>query len=170
MYIRAMFDPRVNDPSFVVNDDPNNMSELLQELRIVLQGAQLLTGFLIVLPFSERFSSISRFEKGMFLAALLSTLTSLILFSAPAIHHRLQRPLKNRIQFKNYVSRMMVLGTVPLWLGVALATQLAVSEIVDEAVGIVVAVLVASTSAFVWWIAPRLFPNRAPSVPPSGST
>lgn len=165
-----MFDPRENDPSVVITDDPNSMSELLQELRIVLQGAQLLTGFLIVLPFSERFSSISPFEKGMFLAALLSTLTSLILFSAPAIHHRLQRPLKNRIQFKNYVSRMMVLGTVPLWLGVTLATQLAVSEIVDEVVGVVVAVLVAVTSAFVWWVAPLLFPNRAPRATPSAET
>jgi hypothetical protein len=158
-----MYDPRAEDPSIVTKDDPNSLAELLQELRILLQGAQVLAGFLVVLPFSERFSRISSLEKGMYLAAFLATLSSLILFSAPAIHHRLQRPLQNRIQFKNFATRMMVYGAIPLSLALTLATQVAVSEIGGELVGTVVALVVASFIAFAWWISPRLFPNRRPT-------
>ncbi len=162
-----MYDPRAEDPSRVVEDDPNSLAELLQELRILLQGAQVFAGFLVVLPFSERFSRISPFEKWMYLAAFLSTLTSLILLSAPALHHRLQRPLVNRIQFKNFATRMLVFGAVPLSLGLTLATQVAVSEIVGEIFGTFVAVFVGCLIAFVWWISPRVFPNRLPRRGPS---
>jgi hypothetical protein len=159
-----MYDPRAEDPSIVTKDDPNSLAELLQELRILLQGAQVLAGFLVVLPFSERFARISPFEKGMYLAAFLATVTSLILFSAPAIHHRLQRPLENRIQFKNFATRMMVLGAVPLSFALTLATQVAVSEIGGELVGTLVAFVIGGFIAFAWWISPRVFPNRRPRV------
>jgi hypothetical protein len=36
-----MYDPRADDPSVVTSDDPNRLAELLQELRILLQGAPL---------------------------------------------------------------------------------------------------------------------------------
>ena len=160
-----MYDRRAEDPSIVTRDDPNSLSELLQELRILLQGAQVLVGFLVVLPFSERFSRISSLEKGVYLAAFLATLSSLILFSAPALHHRLQRPLQNRIQFKNFATRMMVFGAMPLSLGLLLATQVAVSEIVGEVVGTFVAIVMGAFIAFVWWLSPRLFPNRRPREP-----
>jgi hypothetical protein len=160
-----MYDPRAEDPSVVTKDDPNSLAELLQELRILLQGAQVLAGFLVVLPFSERFAKISRFEQWTYLTAFLATLASLILFSAPAIHHRLQRPLRNRIQFKNFATRMMVLGAIPLSVGLTLATQVAVSEVGGERFGTIVAIVVAAFIAFAWWISPRLFPNRRPARP-----
>ncbi len=158
-----MYDPREADPSIVTKDDPNSLAELLQELRILLQGAQVLAGFLVVLPFSARFSHISQLEKGMYLAAFLATLASLILFSAPALHHRLQRPLQNRIQFKNFATRMMVIGAIPLSFALTLATQVAVSEIGGELVGTLVAAVVGAFIAFVWWVSPRVFPNRKPT-------
>ena len=157
-----MYDARAEDPSIVTKDDPNSLAELLQELRILLQGAQVLAGFLVVLPFSERFARISSLEKGMYLAAFLSTLTSLVLFSAPAIHHRLQRPLQNRIQFKNFATRMMVFGAIPLSFALTLATQVAVSEIGGELFGTLVAIVIGALIAFVWWLSPRMFPNRRP--------
>ena len=157
-----MYDPRADDPSVVANDDPNSLAELLQELRILLQGAQLLAGFLIVLPFSQRFADIASVEKGMYLGAFLATLASLILFSAPALHHRLQRPLTNRIQFKNFSTRMVVLGAIPLSIAVPLATHVATSEIAGEGVATVIALVVAASILFVWWLSPRLFPNRLP--------
>ncbi len=157
-----MYDPRAEDPSLLTKDDPNSLAELLQELRILLQGSQVLAGFLVVLPFSERFARISSFEKWTYLTAFLSTLSALILFSAPALHHRLQRPLANRIQFKNFATRMMVAGAVPLSLGLTLATQVAMSEVGGELFGSLVAAFVGCFIAFAWWISPRMFPNRRP--------
>jgi len=158
-----MYDPRELDPVMVTDDDPNSLGDLHQELRILLQGSQVLAGFLVVLPFSARFGEISMFEKWIYLAAFLSTLLSLVLFSAPAIHHRLQRPLVNRIQFKNRATRMMLLGGITLSIALTLTTQVAVSEIVGDDAGSVVAALIAATITFVWWVFPRWFPNRAPA-------
>lgn len=158
-----MYDARADDPAHVVKDDPNSLAELLQELRILLQGAQLLAGFLVVLPFSQRFADISRLEKGLYLGAFLATLTSLILFSAPAIHHRLQRPLVNRIQFKNFATRMTVLGAIPLSFALPMAAHVASNEIAGPVVATIISLLVGAGIAFVWWMFPRVFPNRLPS-------
>lgn len=157
-----MYDPREHDPT-MVTDDPNSLGDLHQELRILLQGSQVLAGFLVVLPFSARFGEISSFEKWIYLAAFLSTLLSLVLFSAPAIHHRLQRPLVNRIQFKNLATRMMLLGGITLSVALTLVSQVAVSEIVGDAIGSVIATMVAGVITFLWWVYPRLAPNRAPA-------
>ncbi len=72
--------------------DVNDMTELLQELRILLPGAQLLTSFLIILPFTQGFSTIVQSEKRVFIATFLCSLASLVLFSAPAAQHRIMRP------------------------------------------------------------------------------
>lgn len=142
------------EPHLPYTDDPNDMSEMLQELRILLQGAQVLTAFLIVLPFSAGFSAIAEAEKWVYAVTFLSSLTSLILFSAPAVHHRLQRPLQDRIAFKDFASRMMVVGLAPLSLSLVLATQLVTSEVIGEwpAAG-----LAAATAVFivaVWFVLP----------------
>jgi hypothetical protein len=155
-------DPREGDPTVVSSDDPNSLAELLQELRILLQGTQLLAGFLIVLPFSERFAKVVQTEKSVYLATFLCTITSLLLFSTPAIHHRLQRPLVNRIQFKNLASRMMIAGAVPLTIALVLATQLATSEVLGERSATVVAGCVGAFVLILWWILPFVVRNRAP--------
>lgn len=152
-----MDDPRANDPAQVSQDDPNSLAELLQELRILLQGAQVLAGFLVILPFSQRFAATSPLEKGLYLAAFLCTLASLILFSAPALHHRLERPLSNRIRFKNFASRMTVLGAVPLSFAIPMVAHVATGEIASTTTATVVAAVVAAGIGFVWWLSPRIF-------------
>lgn len=152
-----MDDPRADDPTQVSHDDPNSLAELLQELRILLQGAQVLAGFLVILPFSQRFAAISPLEKGLYLAAFLCTLASLILFSAPALHHRLERPLSNRIQFKNFASRMTVLGAVPLSCAIPMVAHVATGEIASPTTATIIAAVVAAGIAFVWWLSPRIF-------------
>ena len=156
-----VYDPREHDPDIVATDDPNSLAELLQELRILLQGTQVLAGFLVVLPFSEGFARIVSGEKTVYLVTFLCTLTSLILFSTPALHHRLQRPLVNRIQFKNFASRMMVLGAIPLSMALVLAAQLAMSEVVGELAATLAALGVATLLVLAWWVAPFVFRNRA---------
>jgi hypothetical protein len=48
-----------------------NWNELLQELRVVQTGVQILTGFLLTLPFQQRFLHLNDFQRGGFLAAVL---------------------------------------------------------------------------------------------------
>jgi hypothetical protein len=111
-----------------------DMSDLLQELRVLLQGVQVLTGFLIVLPFSEGFSRVSEFEKKVYLVLFLCVLVSLVFFSAPAAQHRLLSPLRDRVQFKHFV----------------------LDEVASERVRDIATLFVGFAIAFLWWIAPLI--------------
>src|SRR5689334_24279591 len=69
-----------------------NWDELLQELRVVQTGMQILTGFLLTLPFQQRFSDLQAFEKDLYLITLaMSTAATIVLVSPVAMHRLLFR-------------------------------------------------------------------------------
>lgn len=127
---------------------------MLNELRILLPGAQLLNGFLIALPFSPGFRQIVQLEKWMFMATFLCSLTSLILFTAPAVQHRMMRPLDDRVHFKNLASRQMLAGALFLTLSLVLGASLVVAEVVNHTAGLIVAAIFACFICALWWIYP----------------
>ncbi|MFZ2176577.1 MAG: DUF6328 family protein, partial [Rhodococcus sp. (in: high G+C Gram-positive bacteria)] len=65
-----------------------NWSGLLQELRVVQTGVQLLTGFLLTLPFQQRFADLTDFEVPVYLVTVALSVTSTMLLVAPAGFHR----------------------------------------------------------------------------------
>ena len=60
-----------------------NWGDLLQELRVVQTGVQLLTGFLLTLPFQQRFSTLSDAERGVYLFAVAASVIATGLYSMP---------------------------------------------------------------------------------------
>ncbi|MCU1601966.1 MAG: rane protein [Frankiales bacterium] len=65
-----------------------NWAELLQELRVVQTGVQLLTGFLLTLPFQQRFSSLSHGQRTLYLLVVSLSAGSTLLLIAPVAMHR----------------------------------------------------------------------------------
>lgn len=65
-----------------------NWIELLQELRIVQTGGQVLTGFLLVVPFQERFADIDGGVRALYLVVLSLALASTVILLAPVMIHR----------------------------------------------------------------------------------
>ena len=49
-----------------------NWNDMLQELRVVQTGVQLLSGFLLTLPFTERFGDIDVWQQRLYLALVLT--------------------------------------------------------------------------------------------------
>ncbi len=134
--------------------DDGDFSDMLSEMRIVLPGAQMLAAFLIILPFNGGFRHIVQSEKYVFLATLIFALTSLILLSAPAVQHRVMRPLMNRERFKALATRQIVAGSVALGIALVLGTNLVVSEVFGHHVGLIVAAVIGTIVAAVWWLLP----------------
>ena len=48
-----------------------NMNELLQELRVSQTGVQILFAFLLALPFAQRFTEVTSFQRDVYFATLL---------------------------------------------------------------------------------------------------
>lgn len=143
-----------------------DLTDLLGELRVLLPGAQTLTAFLIILPFNGGFAQIQQGEKTVYLITFLCSVTSLILFTAPAAHHRLQRPLRDREGFKNSATRLIIAGLVPLSVALVLASQLVMSEVTSPRwISWAIAAALALLILGLWWVVPlrrHLRHNGAP--------
>jgi hypothetical protein len=133
--------------------DPD-LGDMLQELRILLQGVQVLTAFLIILPFNEGFGRIDQTEKWVYLVTFMSSITGMVFISAPAAQHRLQRPILDRDRFKHFATRMILIGLGAFSLALVLAAQLVSNEVVGYEMSVFVALLVAILIIVVWWLLP----------------
>lgn len=131
-----------------------DFSDMLSEMRILLPGAQMLSAFLVILPFNSGFAQIVHMEKLLFLATFFFALTSLVLLSAPAIQHRVMRPLKDRVRFKRIATRQIVAGAFALAIALVLGTDLVISEVFGATVGLIVASLMALLILIIWWLMP----------------
>lgn len=134
--------------------DASDMTEMLNELRILLLAAQLLNGFLITLPFNSGFQTIVTIEKWMYMATFLCSLSSLVLLTAPAVQHRVLRPLVDRAGFKNQASRLMIAGAICLSLALILCATLVTAEVVGHSLGGAIGGAAALGIAALWWIYP----------------
>lgn len=149
-------EPPANGERSVEGDwGDDDLGDLLQELRVLLPGTQTLTAFLIILPFNASFSEIQHEEKLIYLATFFCSVCSLVLFTAPAAQHRLQRPLRDREGFKTTATRLMIAGLVPLSAAITLSTFLVITRVLGQdwfawAAAGIVAVLI----SIIWWLYP----------------
>jgi hypothetical protein len=65
-------------------------TELLEELRALIPGAQVLFGFLLAIRFTSPFSDLNAAQRYVYYATLLSTAVALVLLLAPSAYHRLR--------------------------------------------------------------------------------
>ena len=128
-----------------------NWTELVQELRSTQTGVQVLTGFLLAVPFSERFSMLDSVQRTAYLLVLSGAVAATAATMSPIAYHRIlfrrgQRPWL--VETANRVARAgLVLA--------ALTTCGVVFLIFDLALGRtagVVASLVALVGYVVLWL------------------
>ena len=130
------------------------LAELLQELRVVLPGVQVLLAFLLTVPFSARFESVSQLQQMVFFGTLVCAAVSTGLLMAPSAHHRLlwrQQAREHRLQMAN---RLTIAGIVLLIPGV-IGAMFVIS---DMLFGSVAAATTTATLAvflvYVWFVMP----------------
>ena len=68
------------------------MIELLQELRIVIPGVQILFAFLLTVPFSQGFSKLDSLQRGVFFATLLCTAAATVPLTVSLLPSPAPRP------------------------------------------------------------------------------
>ncbi|WP_148612854.1 DUF6328 family protein [Nocardioides rubriscoriae] len=66
-----------------------NWNELLQELRVTQTGAQITAGFLLTVPFSDRYADLTDGQVRWYLAVLCGAVLSTGFVVAPVAFHRL---------------------------------------------------------------------------------
>lgn len=139
-------------------------NEQLSELRVTQTGTQIMTGFLLTLPFQPVFSTISGVEKTLYLvifvAAIIATITALapvsfhrILFGHPGAKQRIVGVTHMLLQITLVLVSLVLAGTTGLVLNLVVSVNAAI-------VGFVGVFLL---TFVVWVLLPVLIHNRLKS-------
>lgn len=137
-----------------------NWSELIQELRVTQTGIQILSGFLLTLPFQARFAELDPVLVWIFLAAVLFGTLSTALVVAPASAHRLLFRRHAKVWLVNFGDRLAKAGLACL----ALTVVLVVTLVVGFVVNVTAALAAGGTSLVVFallWLLPAMLSRRA---------
>jgi hypothetical protein len=73
--------------------------ELLNELRVVLPGVQVLFAFLLTLPFTGHFDKLNTTDRNVYFTAFMAAALSSAFLVAPSAHHRMRfrEPIKEQL-------------------------------------------------------------------------
>ena len=126
-------------------------NELLQELRSLIPGANVLLGFLLAVSFTSQFHELGRADRWVYFATLASTAIAIVLFLAPAAHHRLRFREGDKDHILRKGNREAIAGTVASSLAFTGVLYLVTERIfgVPEAIAVSVAFFV--FTAWRWW-------------------
>ena len=125
--------------------------ELLNELRVMLPGVQVLFAFLLTVPFSERFASTTTRERVAYYVALAAGALCSILFITPSVYHRVQFRQHDNERLLRLGNAVVIAGTVVLGLGISSAVYFVTGYLVDDAVGLVAGVTTFVILTIMWW-------------------
>jgi len=131
-----------------------NMTELLQELRVAQAGVQILFAFLLILPFSARWSTVTQFEQDVYYASFLLVTAAAVFIIGPSAYHRIVFRHHDRRQLIETSSRWAVIGLLMLSLGMTGVVLLITDVLYSTAVTIVVTACTALLFAAVWFAVP----------------
>jgi len=110
-------------------------NELLQEMRVMQTGVQVLTGFLLTIPFQQRFTELSDVERGQYVAAVLLAAMSTLFLIAPVAMHRLLFRRRERDRLLVRAHRCALAGLLLLAAAVASVMALIIDVVFNETAG-----------------------------------
>ncbi len=131
-----------------------NLSELIQELRVAGLGVQVLFGFLLSLPFSNRFSQLDGAQRDLYITCLVLPAPATVLLIGPVAYHRMvfRRGLKERLVRAANIQAILGLTVVG---GAVLSAVLLVSWYVAGAVaGVVITAILGVLTVGLWFAVP----------------
>ena len=87
------------------------MIELLNELRVALPGVQILFAFLLTVPFTQRFSTLTTLQRDVFFVTLLSTTLATACLIAPSAAHRIRFHKSDRSWLIEAANTLLLAGS-----------------------------------------------------------
>lgn len=142
-----------------------NWGELLQELRVTQTGSQLLTAFLLTIPFQARFADLTRSQVVVFLVlVVLACAASGILIAPVAIHRALfRRQLREETVLIGH--RLARVGLGVLGVTICGCVGLLFDVAWSRSSGVVAAAFIGVLLLTLWWAVPAWVRERHATSP-----
>lgn len=130
------------------------MNDILQELRVILPGVQVLFAFLLVVVFSERFSEVTPLQRDVYFAALVFTALAAACLIAPTPQHRILWRQGLRSERVKIANALVVIGTVCLAAGMGGAIFMITDILYSTVWAVGVSVAVVAVFGGLWFLLP----------------
>ena len=131
-----------------------NTMELLNELRVVGIGIQVMFGFLLTIPFANRFTKLDPAQRGVYLVTVALAALSIALLVAPVAYHRLLFRRHEKESLVRVTNTLAIAGLVTVGLAVTCAVLLVVSFVSPGVPAVVITVIAGVSFAGLWFVLP----------------
>jgi len=158
-------DPRFDDRPDGRNETrterfDRNWSDILQELRAVQTGTQIISGFLLAAAFQPRFTDLDSYQLGLYLVLVVLAAAATLLGLGPVILHRLLFAQLQKERIVRIGGGLLLTDLVVVSLLAAGVTSLIFDVAVGRTAGFV-ALAVTLLAVLVLWVAvPRISADR----------
>ena len=130
--------------------------ELLNELRVVRPGVQALFAFLLIVPFNERFTSVTGRERVVYSVALLASALACVLFITAPAFHRMRFRRHDKAQLLRIGNRCAIAGMATLAVAIVSAVFLVTEILFGDGVAAVLTAGIAVPIVVLWWVVPAV--------------
>jgi hypothetical protein len=132
------------------------LMELLQELRVVLPGVQVLLAFLLTAPFQQRFAQLPGTLRNAFFASIACATLATVFLIAPSAHHRLRWRAGEKERLLRIGNQLALWGTVFLAAAVVLALYVVTNVLYVSWHALLTALVAIVVFGFFWYVLPML--------------
>jgi hypothetical protein len=132
------------------------MQELLGELRVAMPGVQVLFGFLLAVPFAQRFATVTRFQRDVYFGTLIAAAIATAFFIAPSAYHRIMFQHHDKPRIITLGNKQLIAGLVALSLAMNGAVLLVTDFLFGTATVVITVTVVALTFTVLWFAYPAL--------------
>ena len=151
------------DPGSAATTDPDEspkervdreLIELLNGLRVVLPGVQVLLAFLLTVPFSSGFKDATSTDRIVYFVTVLLTVGATGALTMPAAYHRIRFRQGDKEQMLRLSNTFAIVGLVLLTLAMATVVFLITNVLYGVAAAIPVSIVVLLVLGFSWFAVP----------------
>ena len=126
------------------------MIELLNELRVAMPGVQILFGFLLTVPFQQRFSQVNDFQQTVYFVTLVTAAAAAAFLIAPSAYHRVMFEQHDKPNIIHIGTAQLLVGLAALAIAMNGAVLL-VTDVLFGAGTVTVTVVLLATLYFTLW-------------------
>jgi O-antigen/teichoic acid export membrane protein len=131
-----------------------NWNEILQELRVIQTGTQILTGFLLAVAFQQRFTELDAFQSGVYLVLVALSVLATLLALAPVSLHRALFRKRAKPGIVRVANRLVKLTLVVVALTLAGTALLIFDFVADRGTGLIAGAVTAVVALLLWAVTP----------------
>jgi hypothetical protein len=145
-----------------------NLVELLQEVRVVQTGVQVLFAFLLMAPLTPVFQDLGSLQQAEYFVTLLFAAAGAVLLIAPTAYHRLLFRRGDKEYLVRVANRLTIVGLAAVGLSMVGALVFVSDILFDRWAVVLVGTLALTTCSILWAFLPLLRRRALEKPDPSG--